>query len=137
MATVVERILRGSAEIDRMRQEIIQITTMLLGLLPEDFLKTMENKKVKHFEEDQGGWRLYRTDVAEVTKNPRLALNYDSWKGFEGRDRISYDSRYQNSLPARHVQRVHQSLSLLVDGMTSEYPFIAQQLKVFLEAAGE
>lgn len=137
MATgIIAQLLRGSAEIDRMKKEIDQIVWMLVGYLnqldlvrPEKEEGFDENLEL-HFEKGVERWivtRIVNTDAVAIE------LEVRPWDGV----RTVYYNQWGKPLAPSSfdIKEIHECLPVLVEGLVERYPQLREAWKPLLKAA--
>ncbi len=128
---IAQKLLHGSREIDRMRQEIIQVGMMTLGLVSP--------KKEGVLEVPRGSspctWKL-EIETRE-TGSDYYGYNIDLLCNSKESGLLLFAKRHH--LPVwmltKDVVTVHSSMDSFVDGMIKLFPEIEQKIQVFLRSA--
>src|SRR3989344_7489962 len=141
LMTAVQDIIGGQAEIDRMKREVINITSKVINflkpeggvLLPDDELyanpwRTVEIWGTGHYRWDIHGKMLNSdgpfircVDTTTGTLSYREAFN------------IGHDGHYQWK-KVEHVASVHASLQKLVDAIEARWPTFKDKWRPYVEA---
>ncbi len=140
---IVQQLLKGSAEIDRMRSEIDQIIAMMIGYLTKIRPEIRGDLPGRKHELDRSGFRFNHHDetwivgrIADGTNRPFIEMEISPWEGF----RTIYYSEWagvekNRILSAAHVIGIHAALPRLVEGLLKKYPELAQSWSPLLKAA--
>lgn len=120
---IVEKLLKGSAEIDRMRSEIDQIVNILIGYLNKvnaQLFGDMSNPRQGHcFTEGGSTWIVGRS--TNYTGRIFIELEISPWSGV----RTVYSSEWkERGLKAEtdHVRGIHHELPRLVMELEKQFP---------------
>lgn len=137
--TVAHRLIAGSTAIDRMKKEVEQVIRMVMGLLNAGDLF---RKGVSSTGEFYVEFRDYACERCEwrvsVNRYPSVYC-VECWIPFQ-RGALSLKLAYSstpNAIPFRteNAQRVHEALSVFVQGMIEHFPELSERLQPFLDAA--
>ena len=121
-----QRLIKGSAEIDRMRKEIVMIVNMIVGPITNDPVL------LKQVKEHSRALRGAEGDWWVNVYGDAVAINYYStmdgavFRAHLGRDPV---------VPMKFVSRVHFNLPVLVEEVVKTFPRIAFHWQPLLEAA--
>lgn len=135
---MVQAILKGSKNIDRMREEIYSIIRMVLGLIysSSDWERLSVTMRGLEATLDMGDDR-YKW-VAAINSHGRLSVECDEYDTLPNRVAIFWlgdvdekDKHY----PAETVLKVHGSLQLFLQGIIKIVPEVGEKLEIFLEAS--
>jgi len=133
--SMFEKILRGQAELDRLKQEIVWLTALL-----SRFVNIEEAEKDQNFRKN--GIILPSMShkrpvwILELIGTNRTRLRISWWPDvFLGDPPFSMDegSRYITPSPV-YVKQIHGSLPALLEGMIEYWPEIKNKLHPFIEA---
>ena len=130
---LVDKLVRGSQNIDRMRAEIWAVVQMLIGLVSE-VEQTEEDQEddCVSFKFDGGEWLFLPSKLKPAI---RCYLNGVD-DGESGHWWIfTSDSSDINNCSMEHVQRVYEELPVLIEGMLKEFPELNEHIKPLLAAA--
>jgi len=126
MSNIVQQLIDGQAEIDRMRKEICQVVNMILGLATDVdayYWTTDRHEFVSH----GCVWEVSRTE-------PHNRL----WARCFSLGPLSYESSWKpNMIEPSAVKRVHEGLKVFINGMLSVCPNLSERLQDFLDVAKE
>ena len=147
---IARRLVVGSAAIDRMRQDIHQTVTMLLGMVTEKEIKRWrKTPECQHFDlhdecrqyfkpaesaayEEGCSWMLIQFSSRQ---DPQAICTLLDVVGNTAHYRNAYQSGAPYGLTLEFIQRVHMTLPLFVGGMIGAFPSLGDKLKLFLKAA--
>ncbi len=127
----VKKLIRGSYNIDRMRREIDEVVSMILGMPCIAHLKDSPEKVhwiARSSANRNYGWIL-RTSSGELIAS--------FFHGDEELPTTYYSSRFttSNGIKLRHVKCVHDHLDLFVERMMESYPDLRKDLQPLINAA--
>jgi hypothetical protein len=136
---IAQKLLKGSAEIDRMRLEIDQLISLLIGYL------TRVNPLLPGRTDplDRSGVRFnhgIETWIVGTTSNtnnvPFIELEVSPWSGV----RTVYYSEWKGvkkvtTIESSHVKGVYNALPRLVEGLLKKYPQLAEAWSPLIKAA--
>lgn len=128
---IVEQLLRGSDNIDRMRKEVECVVRMIIGLLELPRHETV----VRKFENRECKWMLIWYKEGSCLRRELPVVQ--CWLKREYGSRLAYstDSGEINSFCMEVVQEVHQNLSGFVYGMLKDFSELCPKIRPFLVAA--
>jgi len=123
---VVDRLLRGSANIDRMRKEIDSVIGMLQASLSRCVMGDRINEA---YESPLSKWKIWNTP--HISKpyfecSVKIGTNY--YFGFSTDDTESQNSAY-------NVESVYKALPELIEGIRKRFPKIEELWQYVLNAA--
>ncbi len=133
---LVDRILRGSRNIDRMKSEIVQIINMVLGCLEPKSIESLLGNYNRVFDFQDGFWKIYSiTSGGKVVvicrkRIPRLAHRLET-----DREAFNNCEHPQFTNGVGDVKFVYESLSFFVLGMIKDFPELELKLQPFLDAS--
>lgn len=136
--TIAAKLLLGSAEIDRMRREIDQLISLLIGYLGKvhrrDLLpgrSTQLDRSGLCFNHGIETWIVGR--IANGTNRPFIELEVSPHDGV----RTVYYSEWGKTrvVEVDHVRGVHAALPRLVARLEREFPELSQYWVSLIEAA--
>jgi hypothetical protein len=126
---IAQKLLHGSKEIDRMKQEIIQVVMMTLGFVSpkkEGTVKvpsgTSPCQWTLEFRTRETGSDYYGYDIDVFCHSKESGA-----KLFGKRTELP-----MMNMPAKDVLAVHESLDAFVSGVVELFPEIGKELQVFL-----
>ncbi len=120
---IVDKLIRGSQNIDRMRSEVIWVVGMILGFLEKES-GLPEGGPERSFHSNGCEWLLRRK-----IKGAGLVVQCL----IEGE--VAYYSTMRDPIFLPKAQRVHDGLIIFVEGSIREFPFLAEKLKPLLNAS--
>ena len=132
---IVQKLLKGSAEIDRMMSEIDQIVALLIGYLSK--VEEVMPTRTKVF--DRSGHKFNHGDetwmVGRIADCGRvfIELEVSPWSGL----RTVYYSEWgkQHTVESYHVKGIHDALPRLVEALAKRYPSLSEAWQPLLKAA--
>jgi len=135
---IAQQLLRGSAEIDRMQQEVKATVGILVGLLPSDADLGWPEWPVVFSKRGDYNWMVYRDTSREARNRPGV-----TWPSlttvschFLGSSPPAFSSECDTLMLLRHVQAVYQTLPSLVEDLVERFEDLPQyHWKFLLEAA--
>ena len=129
---IASQLLQGSRNIDRMREEIKQLVSMVLGSLRNDMVKHDPIIDVNwKFNFGDNEWQVTRVSGPLC----HLKVLFVVWHGLKKDFIYTSDENFREPFSSDNVQRVHEGLSVLVTGILEQYPFAKDGLNHFFEAA--
>lgn len=135
-SNIVEQLLRGSAEIDRMKKEIGQIIQMLVGYLNQfDLVRPAKEKGFDanlelYFEKGVTRWIVARNASRDTVI---IDLEIRPWDGIR---KVYCNQWHQSTMPSSlDILGIHESLPILVEGLAKRYPQLQEAWKPLLQAA--
>lgn len=138
---IAQQLLKGSAEIDRMRTEIDQIIAMMIGYLNKS--DASFRLPVRTSPLDRSGLRFNHGVETWIVGCLRydgnrqfIELEVSPWEGV----RTVYYSEWPrekklNTIEISHVKGVYDALPRLVEGLAKQFPEMAQKWQPLLKAA--
>ncbi len=139
---IVEKLLRGSRNIDRMKSEVHQLVQIVIGLAHKsigrgasvvEIHETFEDKSCKWQVEGMMG-TLYKArnkiHVQCTVKLPCAPPHQDHFIQCVG-----YCSESRVPFHSEHAQQVYQNLHAFAEGMLRVIPDIKDEMKTFLDAS--
>ena len=143
---IVDQILVGSENIDRMRKETVQIICLLMGFAKYIPLTTNEDLGEYKFSCDEGIWRVkLKVEQGRVVNGGPMVpmvkgdFEIEFWIEDECVFYISKsefrDTQQINSAPIQHVHVVHQSLLILIQGLVTLLPEIEKKWQPLIMAS--
>lgn len=124
---IVERLLRGSTNIDKMRREIKQVFQILTGLLDEEKLVS---EQILQFPAFRGRWEICRRKGIVRPDYLHFILFTTNARTY---DRLVCDNFRTPTLA--DTQMAYGSLTALVEGLVRQYPQLQLTLSPLLKAA--
>lgn len=124
---IVQQLIDGQAEIDRMRKEIDQVVHMLLGLLSHvdrSRIVTCASQEWIRFNSSLCVWMIYKANEKEIHVDCRLVKG--NWQAYTT---LITGYRTDYSL----VKEVYSGLSVFVEGMFDRFPGLKDQVRPFLD----
>ena len=137
-ANIVDKLLRGSRNMDRMKSETHQIVKMVLGLVPQHRLFPEDDGTFQGFLEFNNETCCWK--IQELSEGTTMVTCYVPLEDPETRKiRLNESYRYLVDLPPHHATRLvyatHQSLPVFVEGMMKTFPELQERMKSLLEAS--
>ncbi len=138
---IVRRLVVGSEAIDRMRQEINSVVSIVLGFVikkheiedwREEFSKRFKIDTFWSLDFPGCTWHFIRNSGRPAGKGyleTECCLNTGFGEVRFKREFGKFD------IPYRNVQRVYESLPLFVEGMRKLFPFLEDCWQPFLDAS--
>lgn len=134
------KLLQGSHNLDRMKKEVEELISMLIGLAPiSNSGPTTEITTT--FADEQIEWvitgKIYLMSPRESHLSVECWLLYKIGNtGSTGRT-ASYTTKnnWWGACPRENIQRTHDGLLVFVKGMIETFPDLQEYLKPFLTAA--
>ena len=120
MENLIQKLVLGSAEINRMRKETGVIVGMLVGQLDP---QTFERQQLKT---ESVEW-LVRKDNGKVKVDCVVKVG--------GQLGMGYANYGDGTYRAETVQPTYESLPEFVENMLTAYPYLREKLEPFLHAA--
>jgi hypothetical protein len=132
---LVQKLIDGSAAIDRMRKEIDSVVGMVLGFLYESHDFSRFHFATEVFSSEKCVWRVMRDGYEHVRVACRLRRSY-------GLDSYGLEMAYSNipgvvTFKCYDVKEVHDGLAVFVKGMAERFPEIEKAWRPLLDAAGK
>ena len=136
--SIVQQLLNGSAEIDRMKKEIDSVVKMVVGLLRDwDIMQWKSNiiPDTNHrcgrvFQSSKCEWIIKMNEHSKFDVECIILSQADH---ASDRTTCAYDSR-RNFFSLEYVERVHQCLNVFVISMALDFPNLTERMKPLLEA---
>lgn len=134
---VVTRLIRGSHNIDRMRKEIKEIVSIIMGCvrphLPVNFYVGGEQFEFKFLSSSGVSWWGF------ANRGPGN-YEYQVYCSFEtGNEKlkvyIMVSGRVLDEVAAVNVQRVYDSLDVFVEGILKQLPSLQNEMKPLIDAS--
>lgn len=141
-AGIVEELLRGSRNIDRMKVEVHQLVKMVIGFAHRsngrgasvvEIYETFEDKSCKWQVEgvmgslDKTRNKIHVQCTVKLPCAPPHQDHFIQCVGYCSETRVPFHSD--------HVQQVYQNLHAFVEGMLRVVPDIKDEMKTFLDAS--
>jgi hypothetical protein len=127
---ITTALLNGSRNIDKMREEIRQLISMVIGFT----LKSLENGE--RFEgtftstDYEYEWTIF------LKKGCVSSPEIKCWKKNSGdKPLLEYTSDRRISIYTDNVQAVYESLPLFVEGMMKNFPHITEEWQFLIDAS--
>ncbi len=141
--SIVERLLRGSRNIDRMKVEVHQLVQMVIGLaLRSNALGARVRDVEEVFENESCKWEV-RGEMGSLDKTENrihvrcnVKLHCDAPNQDHYIMCVGYCSETRSPFHSEHTQQVYQNLRAFVEGMVRVFPGIEDEMKMFLDASG-
>ncbi len=145
---MVQQIFKGSRNINKMKEDVIYLVSMVFGLLGEipeigEGLPKLngESEKIRYVV-PIGNTKYCSWSMETIEKKPTVTcvvrLTYDDRK-IKGCNNwiTAYVSGYTvNQIPSNYIQDVFDGLPSFIEGMISRYPYLERRLKPFIRASG-
>ncbi|MFH1170041.1 MAG: hypothetical protein V1704_00530 [Candidatus Vogelbacteria bacterium] len=136
---IAQQLLRGSRNIDLMKNRVKQVIHMVLGCIDlEDTQRLLGGSVVKHFLFPQGTWIVYTTELncsRTIVRCIKRANNLTE-PSEEEEIFVNCDNpEFKNG--ARDVRFVYKNLSSFVEGMITIFPTLEERLRPFIEASDD
>lgn len=136
---IVQKLLKGSAEIDRMRSEIDKTISLLIGFLMKVEPMSANPMPVRTSPLDRSGFKFnYDVEtwmVGRIMDSNKIfiELEVSPWEGV----RTVYNSEWGKKLTveAGHVRGIHKALPRLIEGLMKEYPALNYAWAPLIKAA--
>ncbi len=129
----VAEIIRGSQNIDRMKQEIKQVVNLFCGLI--DSRKFKVNHRYEpipvNFVGDECIWFVYPTFIHSLKNDITVECRINN-DGCEG---VPIFSNKVDGIRLDRVKRIHLALSVFVDGMLTTFPDLKNAIRPVLNAS--
>ena len=130
-AEIVARLLRGSRNIDLMRERIHMTISIVMGYV-HSYCCYRQQGSTTCFtfrcESDGCSWRV----TADVRVNSQ---NVECWSKENFGESLIFSSTNQVRLKSPDVLRVYRSLQVLLDGLVKEFPKLESDWKYLLDAS--
>lgn len=133
MSNIVQQLIDGQAEIDRMRKEIKKVVLGLLGMTSgfHSRIASLDSREWIRFSYADCSWCLYRANAGEV------AVDFVSGRSLVGVTSIYTTITKDYKIDPKWVKLTHSMLQIFVDGMLSTFPELAEKLEPFINAAAD
>ena len=133
---IAQKLIKGSAKIDRMRSEVEQLVRIMIGYLskmeanlPERRNERDRERPLIRFQHEYEAWVVGRISK---TSRPFIALDFFLPDGI----RTIYDSEWSNtSISVKFVKRTYAALPRLVESLAEEFPELQKAWAPLLDAA--
>jgi hypothetical protein len=132
---IVQKLIAGSQNIDRMREEVKQFTNMLIGLIHAVGRSGASKIKFDHeFKSDQCKWILKGMTGSFYTDDNKIEV--ECWEMIGESSAIMYCPFTNNiNFHADNVQMVWENLHVLLEGVRKVLPEIEEKYASFVKAA--
>ena len=123
--TTAQKLIKGSAELDRMKSEIELLAGIVIGSLAKIRAELPERKEKfgregLRFKVGENDWIVGR--ISETSK-PFLELEIRPWDGVQT---VYYSEWTDTSVSAKFVRYIHTTIARLVDCLIDEFPELKQ-----------
>ena len=132
--SIAKQLVRGSRAIDQMRKDFNDVITLLVGYLGANLVKPLEEDgfSISHelvFNKDIERWKVGR--YAGKAGILYFEFEISPWDGY----RTVYHSDNLPTPSARDIQRLWESLPILIEGLAEQYPQLRVEWKPLLKAS--
>jgi hypothetical protein len=140
--SIVEDLLRGSRNIDRMKAEVHRLVQMVTGLALRSSTRGSCVRFVSEIFENESCWWEVRGEIGSLYKPKSRIHVLCSIKRYHDAPHqknfiltVGYCSETHVPFHSEHAQQVYQNMQVFVEGMVKAFPDIEDEMKIFLNAS--
>ncbi len=126
----IARLIRSSAEVDRKRKEILQVTTLLLGFLPPGPPKG-EAYGIMLWDGGDIRWHLAGSAGSNEIYCEVSVGKTDHLQKM----RMCFSTKGKEIISVENVNKVHEALPVLVAGLLEVFPGLSEKWQPLLDTA--
>jgi hypothetical protein len=125
---IVEKLIVGSREIDRMRKEVDDFVKMVCGFIKKEMKFSFIDDINIEFSDDRCRWKVCMFGITKKEIEISCDVAFCGWKS-------GYSMLGHTTFSPRDVQQVYECLPVLIQAVLEKIPKISEEWDYLIKAA--